>query len=192
MNQANVNIHMKVADLPNQLCDKILTKMKAKGAVKNNVAQEIIGMLATALALTALQFKVEHMFYAHTGLDGIARAPAYDNAFIALECKGGSGKLKKVQNPYNPNLPRVKQMHDVWTKDRVKDFTSFNYQKYSLVNMLPPKSIDDLKKTMDTLFPDLFAMIVNADLRPGKYTFHMGMKDYPGINKVNHWKSPFE
>jgi RHS repeat-associated protein len=193
MNQANVNIHMKVFKLPNNLCDKILKKMKAKEGVKNNAAQEIIGMLATALALTALRFNVEHMFYSHTGLDGIARAPAYDNIFIALESKGGSSKLGYVQNPVKGTLPaKIRQMHDVWIKDRVKNFTSFNYQKYSLINMLPPKSIDDLKKTMDTLFPDLLAMIVKADLRPGKYTFHVGMKDYPGINKFNHWKYPFE
>jgi RHS repeat-associated protein len=193
MNQANVNIHMKVFDLPNKLCDKILTKMKAKEGVKNNAAQEVIGMLATALALTALQFNVEHMFYAHTGLDGIARAPAYDNVFIALESKGGSSRLGYVKNPVKGALPaKIRQMHDVWIADRIDSFIKYNDYRYTLINMLSPQSIQDLRNTMDTPNPDLLAMIVKADLRPGKYTFHVGMKDYPGINRINHWKSPFE
>lgn len=176
----NISRHI---DLPNDICDKILKKMKAKSGVKNNTVQEIIGLLASWFAFTTLQFETTVFTYDVTGLDGLIRAPMYENMFVVLEAKGGSSTLGRVNDPYNKGH-KIRQMYDVWIETRLEQLRVFNSSKH--------KDMADLKKAINMSHP-MLAMIVKADLRPNQYKFHIGLKMYPGINETtNKWGKYFD
>jgi RHS repeat-associated protein len=187
MKGGKVNIHMEVLDLPDNLCKKMLSRMKAEKVGQNNAVQEVIGMLGTALAFTALNMKVEHLFYSYHGLDGIARMKT-PNRFVVLECKGGRSKLALVNHPSKPNAPKVRQMHDVWIRDRSEIFVNKNRSSVVSLNFMSQKTIEDFSKVYKK--GPMLAMVVKTNLSKGK--FHVGIKSYTGINKLNHWQAPFE
>ena len=170
-------------NLPNTMCDKILTKMRAKAGVKNNTVQEIIGLLASWFAFTTLEFKTTVFTYDVTGLDGLLRAPMYENMFVVLEAKGGSSTLGRVNDPSNKGK-KTRQMYDKWIESRLVKLRDFNVKQSN--------DKIDLSNAINNSSP-MFAMIVKADLRPNKYKFHIGLKMYPGISETtNKWGKYFD
>jgi hypothetical protein len=185
-----VNVKLTVANLPNALCDKVLTRIRAKNLSKNNTAQEIIGLLLSGFAMVSMKFSPCYFTYAYNGIDGVFQTPEFlENKFVVLEAKGGSGSLKKVNNPFG--IGKVKQMYDRWIIDRINKLQSpflLNNTKRQLVAASQSHNI------LDT---SLFAMIVKADLRRNHYKFYIGAKSFPGINEnsvnlLDKWGSPFE
>jgi RHS repeat-associated protein len=185
-----VNVKLTVANLPNALCDKILTKVKAKNLNKNNTAQEIIGLLLSGFAMVSMKFSPCYFTYAYHGIDGVFRTPdSLGNKFVVLEAKGGSGRLIKVNNPDGPG--QIRQMYDRWIRDRISKLNPiFMYDNTK-------NQLEKAAESHNKLTTSLFAMIVKADLRKGHYKFYLGAKSFPGINEnsidpLGKWGSPFE
>jgi hypothetical protein len=189
-NSNRVNVKLTVADLPNALCDKVLTKVKAKNLNKNNTSQEIIGLLLSGFAMVSMKFSPCYFTYAYHGIDGVFQTPDFlGNKFVVLETKGGSGKLLKTNDP--DGLGKIKQMYDRWIKNRISNLNPiFMYDNTK-------NQLEEAAKSQNKLATSLFAMIVKADLRKGQYKFYLGAKSYPGINELdpnplNRWGTPFE